>query len=785
MNDIVSVGVGLLSNILSSDTYQKIQDCEFKNKIKKIAESIDEIVDSIADPVHRDYIQCKLLNYLDFNNDIYEKDQEYKIEKFIRDAPIFINKEEKEKIADCFSIINSGLQESISKENVVILNELKSLKLELLEALKKKNDDSINSNSEKIKNNQKEDYLKVWKSVLFLNRGEANSKDLTLENIYVVPEYQEYTYSNGKSEMLDGEAPLETVIYNFINNENRKGLIVYGSPGIGKSSLVNYNAGKENNFNIHGKKFIYIGMQYLDIDEIQDKSLLAAIVKFLECTEKDLTNSICILDGLDEIQSEVNLNEIIGKFLLVIPKYNMKAIITSRDNIIKYSDLGNRVTILKLKPFSSENIEKFNTNYKKYQDISFDPNEVKGKNLDVLGIPLMLYFVHALNLKMSDTQDKCRLYDKVFSGIYDKCRIEYLDVKDNITKESNYGMPLISGVSEQMKIDFDKIAKLIAYETFKSDRELQDVKKIKNLLAMRDDIDEMSKKRYPISNFYNTNKNYIKFVHRSFYEYFMAQYLYSIISENIDSVDKMVNNLIPVIKENYINDEIKSFLIYKLEGSNKKYKKSACYTQMEKTTNKILKNCEKSYKDIEKSHIFYNILCIFGIFHQINGQGNYKQIYKTNPSLFITLLSVYQIYKGNECGNLDLRYLNFSKGNLYGVDFSDSDMSNCLFNDAGLNYAQVNYCNIFNAQFSRSYLNMAAFMGSHIKSVKFNHCNLFFTNFLETQLDCCEFNESEPPIVLLLDNNNYKDVDCYLGDSYIWHDFRMIEKYSDKIDKQE
>ena len=112
-------------------------------------------------------------------------------------------------------------------------------------------------------------------------------------------------------------------------------------------------------------------------------------------------------------------------------------------------------------------------------------------------------------------------------------------------------------------------------------------------------------------------------------------------------------------------------------------------------------------------------------------------------------------------------------------------MSNCLFNDAGLNYAQVNYCNIFNAQFSRSYLNMAAFMGSHIKSVKFNHCNLFFTNFLETQLDCCEFNESEPPIVLLLDNNNYKDVDCYLGDSYIWHDFRMIEKYSDKIDKQE
>ena len=80
---------------------------------------------------------------------------------------------------------------------------------------------------------------------------------------------------------------------------------------------------------------------------------------------------------------------------------------------------------------------------------------------------------------------------------------------------------------------------------------------------------------------------------------------------------------------------------------------------------------------------------------------------------------------------------------------------------------------------------MAAFMGSHIKSVKFNHCNLFFTNFLETQLDCCEFNESESPIVLLLDNNNYKDVDCYLGDSYIWHDFGMIEKYSDKIDKQE
>lgn len=668
----------------------------------------------------------------------------------------------------------------MSLEGIVIWQELKHFRNEFADIVSRIGKEAAQqTNQVMFRNNQKEEFVRIWKDILFLNKGEENNQCLTLENLYILPNYSLCKYGRGRIEKIKGIVPLDELISEFIGNDNKKGMIIHGILGIGKSSLVNFIAGNEERLNKYRRKVIYISVQNLDVEVIQEKSLLESIIRFLECPKEKFKNCVCILDGLDEIQSNIDINNILGRFMLELPKQKIKTIITSRNNIVEYSNLGDRVLIVELELFTATEIEKFNCKYKKYRDIQFNVEEIKKNNIEVLGIPLMLYFVHALNLKINDVLDKSKLYNKVFSGIYDKCRIEYLDLNDQREKESNWGMPVLVELSNKMKQDFDFIAQIIAFEIFKQDKESQDIKKIQSILENNTQLDEISKLRYPVSNFYQITLNSIKFVHRSFYEYFLSEYLYITIVNNLDNREALVENLLPVLKVNYINNEIRDFLSYKIRTDKELSNKSSAYFYMQETVSLIFETAETNYKNEENAHIFFNILLVLEIFHELHDRGIYKDVYRKYPDRFIRLLMNYQIYKGNECGKLNLQYFDFGKASLSFVNLSDSDLSNCYFDDAYLDYAQLVNCYISNAQFSRVNLNYTLFNNSIINRIRFNRCELCFTSFLNAKLSQIKFGEDELGLnVVLVDSINYQHVDADLSNSFVC-DFERRLNYND------
>lgn len=816
MDNMESFGIDILTSLLSSALYEKINDQKVKRCFEQILIEVEKNMATI-DSCHKDYIQGKVLEYFYF---YIKSDGVLNIElpyDFIgnceNNAPFYMLNDERKKLAKCIDIINSGIVSLMSFDHQIFQREFVNIREDLnkimmmLKPLVDTNKKSQNKNDAKsnwqitdeIENNRKKEFLEIWKEILFLNRGEKDNENLTLENLYVVPDYYRWRYSGEKKERLKSEQPLEELLSDFINNDHKKGLIIYGGPGIGKSSLVNYIAGKEENFNKYKKKFIYIDAQGLEIEEMKKEALSDSILKFLGCTKKNFENSICILDGFDEIQSGTHLDDILSKFMQNIVKLKVKVIITCRDNAIDCSNLGERVSVIELKTFDEERIRTFSNKYKEYRNVQFDINEMgknKEYNEEVLGIPLMLYFVHALDLKMSDAVDKCKLYNKVFSGIYDKCRIEYLDSRDQIKRDSNWGMPVISEISEKMKKDFDRIAQMIAFEIFKQDKEWQNKQEIEKILKENENIKEkMSIERYPISNFYQISRGNIKFAHRSFYEYFMSEYIYRTILENLSDNSKMADNLIEIICRNYINNEIKSFLEYKINNGKENLGRNSIYAEIENITENILIRCEESYKSEEKARIFFNMLAIFQMFHTINGVGNYKEIYQKNPDLFRILLTNFQLYRGNECGRLDLQYINFRGGNLEYINFIYADLSNCLFDRSSLLHARLEKCLIFKTQFVKSDLSHTSFRDSIVYRVVFNLCEFYFTDFLRTSISESKLKKGDfqKCISILVDSGNYKDIDIDLKNSFIFNSdnhgeiqpyFDFRDEIDDKNDRE-
>lgn len=774
MNDIVSIGSGFLSSLFSSEIFQKIEDVKVKKSLEHIAYTIDKFVDEV-DVSHRDSIQTLLLEYLcsyiKADNGLDEKITSSYLEECQKQLKFYLNNDERYKIESCVNFINNELMSLMSLDGIVIWQELKYFRSEFADVVSRISKEvDQQTNQEMFRNNQKEEFVRIWKDILFLNKGEENNQLLTLENLYILPNYSLCKYGRGRIEKIEGIVPLDEKISEFLSNDNKKGMIIYGIPGIGKSSLVNFIAGNEERLNKYRRKIIYISVQNLDVEVIQKESLLESIIRFLECPKEKFKNCVCILDGLDEIQSNVDINNVLGRFMLELPKQKIKTIITSRDNIVEYSNLGDRVLIIELELFTVSEIERFNCKYKKYRDVQFNVKEIKKNNIEVLGIPLMLYFVHALNLKINDVLDKSKLYNKVFSGIYDKCRIEYLDLNDQRKKESNWGMPVLVELSNKMKKDFDFIAQIIAFEIFKQDKESQDIKKIRSILENNTLLDENSKMRYPVSNFYQISANSIKFVHRSFYEYFLSEHLYITIVNNFDNSEVLVESLLPILKANYINNEIKDFLLYKIQTDKELSNKSSVYFYMQKIVNLIFETAEINYKNEEKARIFFNMLLVLEIFHKIHDRGIYKDIYRKYPDRFIRLLMNYQIYKGNECGKLNLQYFDFGKASLSFVNLSDSDLSNCYFDDANLDYAQLVNCYISKTQFSRVNLNYTLFNNSSIVRVRFNRCELCFTSFLNASLSQIKFGEDEFGSglnVVLIDSINYQQINMDLSNSFV------------------
>ena len=178
------------------------------------------------------------------------------------------------------------------------------------------------------------------------------------------------------------------------------------------------------------------------------------------------------------------------------------------------------------------------------------------ENKSILGIPLILYMVLALNISIEEEGSIVDVYDKIFSlegGIYDRC----IDNKSFADKHR------IAEIKKQIH----QISREIAIWMFENnpDRAVISKKEYENICAsVTKEIEQKDiGQDFVIGNFFELKHcegekgEELYFVHRSIYEYFVVETIYSSIEDSInilsgESQEKLASNIAIYLKQGVI-----------------------------------------------------------------------------------------------------------------------------------------------------------------------------------------------------------------------------------------
>ena len=355
----------------------------------------------------------------------------------------------------------------------------------------------------KFQNNKKQDYIDNWNSRLFLHI-DNDERPITLADAFIMP-YYEYHIKDKRIKLSEKDT-MDEVIEKFIKHNRSANMLITGVPGIGKTSIVSRiaNEYREND------DIIILRFRDWERDEL-DSGLFKAICDTLDCRKRDLENKIIILDGYDEIKALNNGEILIRNILNELHDFkNTKVIVTSRTdylegNIFEYS--------FSLLPFRTKDIKEF------YNVITGNEliNDIDYSNLDVLGIPVILYMAIMSNIDITKRATKPELYGKIFAekgGIFD--RFSYggdgYDYGNQILRDSKNIKSYLGFLQE------------IAFKMFDEDT-LSLPRKEDEIPKLSFQGTEVNILEFPIKHLFDKTVIKIEFIHKSIYEYFVSEYI--------------------------------------------------------------------------------------------------------------------------------------------------------------------------------------------------------------------------------------------------------------------
>lgn len=626
-------------------------------------------------------------------------------------------------------IVNSILDE-IDKE---IINNQELMLVSMYYSVKFANNqlqiinNYINSNTKIANKSCKNEFISKWDNNLFLHRKLEDS--IKLSELYMKPNFI-YNYSK-QSKNID------QVFRIFLENNDRL-MLVLGNAGTGKSSLMCYLANRYSMID----NFCFIKMSELDPVKAHD-SLMDSITHYLDCHRKDLKNCVLFLDGYDELRVDNQHYDLCLKLLAEVNGIsNLKVVISSRLNYIDLNknkfkeDFENTLTII-LRPFNKQQIK---TYVKKYYGLqNKDPQaminafENKHTDIEIFGIPLIIYMICALNIDISELNSSFSVYERVFSfnnGLYDKI---YDDTGHTLTSNPAIKQELLD------------ISELFAYTLFKNNTLKLNLKDFsKHVLTNYEDrlLD------YTIGNYYDIDDSDIAFVHKSFQEYFLCRYIVKRLASSITEIPDP-NNLSDTFRElffctNYIQKKYEANLKFLIEK------------------NAILNN-SNTFAFLKKNGI--KMICL--IFEDINYScSSITSLYKCYQSLISSVFRIlYILVKENwdqnvienNCIPLLLRCRGYVYLNLNGLSFKSVDISGAYMR------GDISDCTFINSNISRIDLRDALAKRIALRDVSANLIYAEACDFSESCFEEVRFNLSEISSAAFI-NCRFMRVDFYASE---------------------
>ncbi len=539
---------------------------------------------------------------------------------------------------------------------------------------------------------------------------------------------------------------------------DNKMLIIFGQPGIGKSTLITWIMA---NFNDRiNEIFVYKFASDLGNVDWKNDRISNRILDEIGLKSNDLNGKILILDGFDEVGIESNrrrdiLDNLYDDWIYDRTIDNFSLIIICRENYVQ------RFAMLKckyitLQPWDEVQIKSFCSVFQEKTKSSISDGTLKKlfKSKDILGIPLILYMVLALDISIEEEGSIVDIYDKIFSldgGIYDRC----IDNKSFADKHR------IGKIKRQIH----QMSREIAIWIFENNPDKayipqEEYKKICDKIKQDTDQKDIDQD-FVIGNFFELKYcegekgDELYFIHRSIYEYFVAESIYSSIENSIknlsdESQEELAGNIAVYLKQGEITQTIGDYLQNKIVGLYNQLsaeKKNRFYDWWELTVAKIIKNGMfyyvnnlPKYKNYLSKEIkcFINLIDMSRIVSRICGEKyimnkvdrkvleryikfaliEYKTLQRDQENSKELDLSN-MCLKGVDLGDIDLMgvnfsYVDFSGTNLVGMDFSNLEFRGTNFQQANLSYVD----------FSKSFL-----VGANLQEA-----NLIGTNLEEAYM---------------------------------------------------
>lgn len=578
----------------------------------------------------------------------------------------------------------------------------------------------------------------------------VSEEALSQESVYID------AYSDAYS-VESGEKILDT-IEEWSEEESSGVMLIHGEPGHGKTTLCRkavyehylerFCKDKTNVF------WFRLNPAYSDIikdgELVLENAFCWGNIKSqrkmipLEENKEAYRGSIIFLDGYDElkVQAKSRLRDFIDTVEEYSEEYQIYFVITARTRSVKYELYGLGIPTLQFAPMTEDQqidwIHKRNELHE-YEEEFVKLRESSKEMEEMLGIPILFRMVVKEKLESTAAQNVVGLYDTLFEATMKRRKMK-----------------------SESREDWHKKYEQLAYEIYCNDDTFADVQKM-----------DMPEEFLYMFHLKGEGKQHVEFLHRSFYQYFLAHFLYRKMSVIED--EESAAAFLCCLAERQIDYDVLNY-IQQIQKGKQQVTQDKCEQIINtlEQTGTIIGQALKAPNengDAEKhslvrcENVLINALTICCMIAEIARNAFTISLHeKENIHTAMRRYNCSGIWLNNvdlsgaNLINADLSITNLNGANLTGTNLNGADLE-----EAGLTGTDLTGTKLDGADLSRADLSVANLRGADLRGA-----DLRWTKNLD-QCDCERVYCWRGCKILLRDKDNLglKDPDAY---GIIWCD---------------
>ena len=433
--------------------------------------------------------------------------------------------------------------------------------------------------------------------------------------------------------------------------------------------------------------------------------------------------SIIFLDGYDELKVQaqsinIRLSDFIDKVKDYAEEYQIHFVITARTRSVKYELYGLGIPTLQFAPMTeAQQIDWIHKRQElqEYEGKFVKLRESSEKMEEMLGIPILFRMVVKEKLESTAAQNVVGLYDTLFEATMKRRKMK-----------------------SESREDWHKKYEQLAYEIYCNDDTFADVQKM-----------DMPEEFLYMFHLKGEGKQHVEFLHRSFYQYFLAHFLYRKMSavEN----EAKAEEFLCCLAERRIDRDVLNY-IQQIQKNKRQVTQEKCeqiINTLEQTGTIIVQalKAPNGNGDAEKHSLVrcekilenaFNICCMItsveesGFIISLCDKKNIHQAMKRYDCSNIRLKNVY--LSGADLSRAYLSGVKLNEANLIDADLSEAYLRRADLSEAKLNKASLIRANLIEAKLNKARLNEARLNEAKLNGAVLTGAKLIGANLTEANL---------------------------------------------------